>query len=220
MTRIHHGEPTRSEDLRAQLRLVRYLALIHDQVVFVWIPSESRESALDQTGTFFFSSYLPSFVLPTRLRAIGQDKTRRNWKMLREEEQSPRISPGGREASCAEKPRRREEGVGREGIGRRARKIAIFFFLFLSFPFFSLNYPPRSDTMGWMERIHLLSRGLSRKVRPQAGRRLITIPLLRRNCHYERDYHYHRQHHHYHRRNHRRRHRYHHRYPAATITNG
>lgn len=50
------------------------------------------------------------------------------------------------------------------------------------------NYPPcssRDDTMGWMERIRLLSRGLSRKVRPRAGRRLITIPLLRRNCHYE-----------------------------------
>lgn len=61
--------------------------------------------------------------------------------------------------------------------------------------FFFKNYPPRVSraretprTIGWMERIRLFSLRLSRKVRPRAGRRLITIPLLRRNCHYGRDY--------------------------------
>lgn len=54
------------------------------------------------------------------------------------------------------------------------------------------NDPPRriifvraTTTTGWMERIRLLSRGTVQEgPRPRAGRRLITIPLLRRNCHY------------------------------------
>lgn len=41
-----------------------------------------------------------------------------------------------------------------------------------------------------MEHIHFFSREPFGKVRPRPGRRLITIPLLRRDCHYRRDYHY------------------------------
>lgn len=81
---------------------------------------------------------------------------------------------------------------------------------------------------GWMERIRLLSRGTVQEgLHPRAGRRLITIPLLRRNCHYLRTQpllttRQQRQHRHYHRRNRRRRrrHYYHRRYPAVTITDG
>lgn len=196
MMRIYHAETTRFEDIRMQLRPVFRLNPWWNH-----FPPNTRlgeRSLLVQSTAFFLASYLASWLLATVVRSRRRCAHAKD-KFL-----------------TAEKNIYHGLYTKKEEEGAKAQKNRGLF----------KNYPPRSvcammmmRSTDWMERIRLLSQGLSRKDCESPGGSTLNndsfvameLPLptdaaittTRQQ----------RQHRHYYRRNcrRRRRHRYHHR---------